>query len=166
MYQMLIGKPPFRGQNDYQTFQLILHEDPTYPSEMDPTAKSFIKGLLSKNIKSRLGVGNNRFQKIRSQQFFDNFNFDDIMFMSSTPKVGRRVAKFQISQDDNILCKISFKKKNLLFSEKLILSLSSQPMLKVEDSSGMEIYFQEFIGDEIDVNSEKMFSLRMVSLLN
>lgn len=46
LYQLLVGKPPFRGATDYLTFQKILKRDFEYPEGFDPEAKALIEIVL------------------------------------------------------------------------------------------------------------------------
>jgi hypothetical protein len=43
---MLVGRPPFRGQSEYLTFQLILNRQFEYPNFVSDTARDLIDLLL------------------------------------------------------------------------------------------------------------------------
>ena len=55
LYQMLIGKPPFRAGSEYLTFKRIQDHDLTLPQELDEDAKELIQGLLAEDPTLRLG---------------------------------------------------------------------------------------------------------------
>ena len=72
VYQMLVGRPPFRatfdsddfhlaGVNDFQTFQAVLEfksiDSLVFPDHIPPAAKEFVGALLRPNPKERLGAG-------------------------------------------------------------------------------------------------------------
>jgi serine/threonine protein kinase len=46
MFQMLEGKPPFKGASEYLTFQKVMSRDFTMPQEFPPAAKDLIGKLL------------------------------------------------------------------------------------------------------------------------
>ena len=76
LFQMLTGDVPFKAQHDYQTFQLILTRDITFPTEMDPHAKDLIDKLLQVDVSKRIGCGQFRIDEIRGHAFFNGFDFE------------------------------------------------------------------------------------------
>lgn len=46
IYQMLVGKPPFKGSTEYQTFELIKNREFTFPENFIPTARDIVNKLL------------------------------------------------------------------------------------------------------------------------
>ena len=46
MYQLFVGKPPFRGATDYLTFQKILKRDMEYPAGFPEDARELIETIL------------------------------------------------------------------------------------------------------------------------
>lgn len=46
LFQLLAGRPPFRGATDYLTFQRILKRDFQWPTGIDEDAKSLIDQIL------------------------------------------------------------------------------------------------------------------------
>lgn len=55
MYEMLVGIPPHYNSNRAQMYSDILHKKENYPFSMSHLAVSFIKALLQKDPKQRLG---------------------------------------------------------------------------------------------------------------
>lgn len=56
IYQMLVGKPPFRGASEYLTFQLVAAGEYSVPDALDPSARDVIGNLLLLNPQQRLGA--------------------------------------------------------------------------------------------------------------
>jgi len=46
LYQLIAGRPPFKGGNEYMTFQKIVRLDYTFPEGFPPVAKDLVKKLL------------------------------------------------------------------------------------------------------------------------
>jgi len=46
IYQMLAGKPPFKGPNEYQTFQRITKLEYQFPPGFPDTAKDLVRKML------------------------------------------------------------------------------------------------------------------------
>jgi serine/threonine protein kinase len=60
LFQMLVSKPPFRGETEYLTFQKVVNfEMREFPDDFDEAAKDLILLLLNTNQDKRLGAGAN-----------------------------------------------------------------------------------------------------------
>jgi 3-phosphoinositide dependent protein kinase-1 len=46
VYQLIVGKPPFRGATDYLTFQKILRRDMSFPEGFDVDARALVELTL------------------------------------------------------------------------------------------------------------------------
>ena len=46
IYQMLVGRPPFKCATEYLTFQKVMNRDFTFPDYLSPEAKDLIDRLL------------------------------------------------------------------------------------------------------------------------
>ena len=84
VYQLLVGQCPFRGGNEYQTFNIILKfpEDFDYPENLSPHARNLIERLLVQNPVDRLGAGDsdsdNGYGALKSHPFFEEWDVDTI----------------------------------------------------------------------------------------
>lgn len=67
-YEMLTGLPPFYDQDTNTMYHKIVQDTLTFPSDMDPEARSLLTGLLERDPKKRLGV--NGASEIKSHPFF------------------------------------------------------------------------------------------------
>ena len=78
---MLAGKPPFKGPNEYQTFQRIIKLEYQFPDAFPETAKSLVKGLLVLDPSQRLGC-----PAIKAHPFFAGIDWANLP-TATPPKV-------------------------------------------------------------------------------
>jgi hypothetical protein len=86
-YEMLNGQPPFlrkRGEGSKDLFRKIMTEKVKMPSGASAAACKLLKGLLNRNVESRLGTTKNKMFEVggvaalRSQAFFVSIDWDKL----------------------------------------------------------------------------------------
>ncbi|KAJ2605588.1 3-phosphoinositide dependent protein kinase-1 [Coemansia sp. RSA 1722] len=78
-YQLLTGRPPFKGLNEYQTFQKILKLDYSFPSGMPSLARDLVERILVLDPEQRLGATQRGgFKELKAHPFFDGFDWQSI----------------------------------------------------------------------------------------
>lgn len=85
IFQMLVGRPMFRAENEYLTFQQILNhpaEDFAYPPGFPDVARDLIDKLLLQEPKERLGAGSeedgNGYSSLKAHPFFDGIHWETL----------------------------------------------------------------------------------------
>lgn len=76
IYQMFVGRPPFKATNEYETFEKIVEVNYTFPEPSKYPIPSYvvdlIRCLLIADPNKRLGV-----EGIKSHKWFQNINWND-----------------------------------------------------------------------------------------
>lgn len=81
MYELLYGVTPFYDNNTDKMYELILHAELKFRDnsvDISDECKDFIKSLLIKNPRQRLG-SNGGFEEIKEHPFFNSLNFEGIL---------------------------------------------------------------------------------------
>lgn len=81
IYEMVHAAVPFEGETQDDTFDMILESDVQFPTPplMGRRGTSFIRELLTKDEKTRLGVGGVR--SVQAHTWFKGFNWDQLPFL-------------------------------------------------------------------------------------
>ncbi len=97
LFQMLTGRPPFRGESEYLTFQLINHHGPqqplAFPPGFDADAAALVNALLVQNPLERLGAGESgsgrTYAELKAHPFFAGLDFSSLRSLAPPliPKV-------------------------------------------------------------------------------
>ncbi|KAJ2800441.1 serine/threonine protein kinase, partial [Coemansia helicoidea] len=78
-YQLLTGRPPFKGTNEYQTFQKVLKLNYTFPADMPPHARDLVERILVLEPERRLGATQRGgFAELKAHPFFHGFDWSDL----------------------------------------------------------------------------------------
>lgn len=73
LFQMLCGRPPFKGASEYQTFQKIMRGNFDFPSGLTEEAIDLITKLLKLNPDERPSA-----DQIRAHAFFEGVNWENV----------------------------------------------------------------------------------------
>lgn len=76
VFQFFVGKTPFKGKTQEQTFELIKECKVEVPDSVPEVAKDFIQRILRKNPEDRLGA--QHIQDLMNHQFFNGINFETV----------------------------------------------------------------------------------------
>jgi len=70
LYEMLVGQPPFDGDDEEELFAAITNNSVIYPKTISKEAKDICKGLMTKNPAKRLGCMVRKEEEIKAHPFF------------------------------------------------------------------------------------------------
>ncbi|KAI5646639.1 protein kinase domain-containing protein [Phthorimaea operculella] len=70
LYEMLVGQPPFDGEDEEELFAAITDNSVSYPKTLSKEAKDACKSFLTKNPQKRLGCGAAGEENVRTHPFF------------------------------------------------------------------------------------------------
>ncbi|KAJ1730609.1 serine/threonine protein kinase [Coemansia biformis] len=92
-YQLLTGRPPFKGSNEYQTFQKVLKLNYSFPPDMPPHARDLIERILVLEPENRLGsTQRGGFGELKAHPFFQDFDWHDLPSRTPPPMAGAALA--------------------------------------------------------------------------
>lgn len=83
IYQMLTGKPPFKGSTQHLTFEKVLEGNVKFSEDFHPDAKDIISKLLIKDPEKRLGA--NGYKEIKKHPFFQGISWKTLDKMDPPP---------------------------------------------------------------------------------
>jgi 3-phosphoinositide dependent protein kinase-1 len=76
VYQMIAGRPPFRGVTEYQTFQKVQKGEIVWPQNFPEVAKDLISRLLVMNPMERLGARD--YKDLKAHPFFNGIQWQNL----------------------------------------------------------------------------------------
>eukprot|EP00249_Psilotum_nudum_P017003 c26104_g1_i1 orf=29-1393(+) len=75
LYQLLVGKPPFKGASEYLTFQKVTARVLQFPEYLTPEAKDLINRLLDHDPNKRPGAGPDGYSILKGHPFFHGIDW-------------------------------------------------------------------------------------------
>jgi len=85
LYELVVGIPPFLGENINEIFEQIIGSEANYPTWMSDDCIDLISKLLVKNPVLRLGSGDGDFEEIIIHPFFSSIDWEKLVAKDLTP---------------------------------------------------------------------------------
>jgi len=82
VYQLLVGRPPFKGPTEYLTFQKIVNLEYEFPLGFPPAARDLVERCLVLDPNRRLTV-----EHIKNHEFFDGHPFGKNLWRMKAPRL-------------------------------------------------------------------------------
>jgi len=82
LYDMLVGHPPWQHKNDNQLSKKIMNDKLRLPRDLSKDCVSLIKGLLQRDIKSRLTI-----KQLKSHKFFNGQSWAKMLRREIQPPI-------------------------------------------------------------------------------
>jgi len=87
IYEMLAGRPPFRADTTFLTYQVILACKPKFPKFFDRVGKDLVRKLLVVDRTKRLGNMKGHAQDVKNHKWFRNVDWEEAYNRSLTPPI-------------------------------------------------------------------------------
>jgi protein kinase X len=78
IYEMLVGKTPFREKDPMDVYDLIIAGKIEWPKGFDMVAKDLIKKLLTVDRTKRLGCMKNGAKDVKSHRWYKDVDWSDV----------------------------------------------------------------------------------------
>ncbi|XJO75848.1 hypothetical protein BDV3_006463 [Batrachochytrium dendrobatidis] len=85
IYEMMLGQSPFKGEDEEEIFEAIMHSEINYPSHLARDAVSLLQKLLTKDPSKRLGSGKNDALDIKQHSFFAGVDWESLKHLEIPP---------------------------------------------------------------------------------
>ncbi|KAF7558369.1 hypothetical protein G7046_g5777 [Stylonectria norvegica] len=82
VYQLLAGRPPFKGGSEYLTFQKIVNLEYEFPQGFPPAARDLVERCLVLDPARRLTI-----EHIKNHGFFDGHQFGKALWRAKAPRL-------------------------------------------------------------------------------
>jgi classical protein kinase C len=119
LYEMLVGQPPFDGEDEEELFAAITDHNVSYPKSLSRESKEICKGLLTKNPAKRLGCGDKGEEDIRGNLFFRRLDWEKIEAREIQPPFKPKITDPKLAENfDNQFKTMTLR---LSYSDKTVL---------------------------------------------
>lgn len=94
LYEMLVGQPPFDGEDEEELFAAITDNSVSYPKTLSKEAKDACKTFLTKNPQKRLGCSARGEEDVRTHPFFRRIDWARIEARDVQPPFKPKIVSY------------------------------------------------------------------------
>ncbi|CAI5455394.1 unnamed protein product [Caenorhabditis angaria] len=87
IYEMMVGKPPFRGKTTKEIYEAIIDHKLKFPRSFNLAAKDLVKKLLEVDRTQRIGCMKNGTQDVKDHKWFEKVVWDDTLHLRVEPPI-------------------------------------------------------------------------------
>lgn len=82
IYQLLVGRPPFKASNEFLTFQKIINLEYSFPAEFPEVARDLVERLLVSDPSRRLSI-----EHAKNHKFFEGITWGPELWKQKSPRL-------------------------------------------------------------------------------